>query len=220
VRNESAPIHETGAPGIRDHVQLDCADDDLRNQVWRAPNHQNTVKIVTENVEEFLSWGPLKAPRTIERIKRGLRKYFKAMPTKQKPKKARAEAVCAADEIPTTNPVNRLKPATASNQALADAVTYATEYGRVKQIAEAMSRLTGESVTRQMVGRWLAEDPAKRQQPSLGNGLLLLLVVQRLMHGDRFATHSLDGPPVIAWEVGAVIHAPLKTKKTSNDKTR
>jgi hypothetical protein len=46
--------------------------------------------------------------------------------------------------------------------------------GSKKQLAAALSKRTGESVPRERVERWLKKDPAKRQQPLLGSGLLLL----------------------------------------------
>lgn len=74
-----------------------------------------------------------------------------------------------------------LSTTSAANQALASAIEYAKPYGHVKAIAAALSELTGQSVTRQMVGRWLNSDPEKRIPiGNFGMGLALLFVVARL----------------------------------------
>lgn len=78
------------------------------------------------------------------------------------------------------------KPLTATQvaeRALATAIEFARERGRIQAIADLLSEKTGESITRQMVSRWLHPEPEKRQQPSLGYGLLLLWAVKHL-EGD------------------------------------
>lgn len=72
------------------------------------------------------------------------------------------------------------KPITAddlSAYGLKDAITFAEAYGNITKVADTMTAISGESVTRQMVGRWLNGDPAKRQQPSFGTAILLLIAV-------------------------------------------
>ena len=46
-------------------------------------------------------------------------------------------------------------------------------HGTINKIATWMQANTGESITRQTVGRWLASDPKKRQMPAYGWGILL-----------------------------------------------
>lgn len=70
-----------------------------------------------------------------------------------------------------------LSPSAAANQALIPAFEYAATGGKHSSIADAMTRLTGQPVNRQMVGRWLNTDPEKREQPRLGYGLTLLWAV-------------------------------------------
>lgn len=65
----------------------------------------------------------------------------------------------------------------AANQALQPALTYAAPGGKHSAIAASMALLTGQKVTRQMVGRWLSPDPEKREQPRLGYGIMLLWAV-------------------------------------------
>ena len=46
-------------------------------------------------------------------------------------------------------------------------------HGAVQKITKWLREKTGDTITRQTVGRWLASDPGKRQMPSYGWGLLL-----------------------------------------------
>lgn len=46
-------------------------------------------------------------------------------------------------------------------------------HGTINRIAVWLQEKTGESITRQTVGRWLASEPEKRQMPSYGWGILL-----------------------------------------------
>lgn len=48
-----------------------------------------------------------------------------------------------------------------------------SERGAINRLTEKLKELSGEDITRQTVSRWLAKDPAKRQQPSYGWGLHL-----------------------------------------------
>lgn len=99
------------------------------------------------------------------------------MPKTTKTPKTKPPAVSVPQQV-------KLTTYDAACQALEHAREFAGHYGHIQQLAEAMTATTGERITRQMVGRWLAEDPAKRQQPGLGNGLVLLLCVERLKIGD------------------------------------
>lgn len=66
----------------------------------------------------------------------------------------------------------------AANQALTPAIEYAAPGGKHSAIAIAMTMLTGQPVNRQMVGRWLNPDPAKREQPRFGYAIMLLWAVE------------------------------------------
>jgi hypothetical protein len=68
----------------------------------------------------------------------------------------------------------------AATQALTPAIEWAKGYGRMSAIAQALTEATGSNVSRQMVGRWLNDDPKKRMQTNLGMGLILLNVVAHL----------------------------------------
>lgn len=46
-------------------------------------------------------------------------------------------------------------------------------FGARAKLEELLSKHTGKRVTRHLLARWLNGDPAKRQQPQLGSGLLL-----------------------------------------------
>lgn len=86
------------------------------------------------------------------------------------------------DPMPKPKPQkpNPIPSTRISDRALARAVEYGEGYGNITAIASRMSAITGEPVTRQMVGRWLNKDPERRQQPSFGNALLLLFVIEQL----------------------------------------
>ncbi len=60
-----------------------------------------------------------------------------------------------------------------ANAFLAPVIDGTADYGAKKRLAAAMAVETGEPVSRFTLERWLARDPKKRQQPLLGNGLLL-----------------------------------------------
>ncbi len=101
-------------------------------------------------------------------------------------------------------PAERLTTADASNQALAAAIEYAKPYGHVKAIAAALTELTGQSVTRQMVGRWLNADPENRTPiGNFGMGLALMYVVAKLQNPDL---------KTVEFEIE--VPAPKKTRKT------
>lgn len=102
----------------------------------------------------------------------------------------------------------------AADQALNTAVEWARGYGRIKAIAEALSTATGQPVTRQLVGRWLNPDRAKRVQTNLGMGLMLLHVVGML----RATTEGELGEPQAAREsafVSVDLFAPEPKKRTT-----
>lgn len=81
---------------------------------------------------------------------------------------------------PPEHPLLFLNPDEAAHQALAKAIEWAQGYGRMTAIADTLTLATSSCVSRQMVGRWLNPDPAKRVQTNLGTGLMLLHVVDTL----------------------------------------
>lgn len=62
--------------------------------------------------------------------------------------------------------------------------------GAIGKIAELMAKRSGQSVNRHMVGRWLAEDPEKRIQPSHGYALLMAEVVADLQNEQAKAAQK------------------------------
>lgn len=65
-------------------------------------------------------------------------------------------------------------PPAVSEQALTDAIEFARLPRAKEQIAAELTRLTGRRYVRQEVYRWLHPDPARRQEPQLTVGLLLV----------------------------------------------
>jgi hypothetical protein len=65
-------------------------------------------------------------------------------------------------------------PPAVSQQALADAIEFAQQPRAKTQIADELTALTGRRYLRQEVYRWLHPDPARRQEPQLAVGLLLI----------------------------------------------
>jgi len=62
-----------------------------------------------------------------------------------------------------------------SDAALKPLVLFAQKNpGTITRIAEGLTRLTGQTQYRQNVGEWLHPDPARRVEPKLGIGLLLI----------------------------------------------
>lgn len=49
-----------------------------------------------------------------------------------------------------------------------------------KEIADKLSKMTGQPVTRQMVDRWLHPDPKKRTQALHGTGILLVKLLKKI----------------------------------------
>jgi hypothetical protein len=71
-------------------------------------------------------------------------------------------------------------PKQRSDEFLEPLVRAADEYGAKEKLREAMEERTGEPVARERIERWLHRDPARRQQPLLGNGLLLMEVFEKI----------------------------------------
>lgn len=57
-------------------------------------------------------------------------------------------------------------------------------HGATTKIADRLTEKTGSKVHRQTVGRWLHADESKRNQPSLGMGLLLVEVYEELASSE------------------------------------
>lgn len=72
-------------------------------------------------------------------------------------------------------------PEELASQALRQALDFAARPGSKTAIARAMTDLTGQPVTRQMVERWVHTDPEKRHQPSLGYGIALIWTAEALL---------------------------------------
>ncbi len=53
-------------------------------------------------------------------------------------------------------------------------------HGATTRLAAKVSELADGEIHRQTLGRWLHEDPAKRNQPTLGLGLLLVQAYEAL----------------------------------------
>lgn len=67
-----------------------------------------------------------------------------------------------------------------ANEFLQPVIDGTTGYGQKKRLADALSEATGTPVSRTTVERWLHPDPAKRQQPLLGGGLLVRAAWDRI----------------------------------------
>jgi hypothetical protein len=77
-------------------------------------------------------------------------------------------------------------PKELSDTQLAPLVAWAhSNRGAIGRIAERMAKKSGQAVNRHMVGRWLAQEPDKRIQPSHGYALLMADVVAELQDEDR-----------------------------------
>lgn len=70
-------------------------------------------------------------------------------------------------------------------------------YGRKTAIARAMSKLSGHSITRDMVRCWLHPKESKRRQPSFYYGLLLIAAAEQVVrsfnekkHGNHSRTNT------------------------------
>jgi len=57
-------------------------------------------------------------------------------------------------------------------------------HGALTTIADAISKLAKGEIHRQTVGRWLHADPEKRNQPTLGAGLLLVKAYEVLAKAE------------------------------------
>ncbi len=74
-----------------------------------------------------------------------------------------------------------IDPSIYADQALAPAIQFAARNrGTVAEVARKMSKRLGRPVHRQQVEAWLHEDKAKRREPGLGTGLLLIGIVSGL----------------------------------------
>lgn len=82
--------------------------------------------------------------------------------------------------MPTKTPPT-YPPEELASQALTRALEFAARAGNKTAIARAMTDLTGQPVTRQMVERWVHADPDKRHQPSLGYGIALIWTAEALL---------------------------------------
>lgn len=99
----------------------------------------------------------------------------------------------------------RLTTEDAAHQALEPVREFAGGYGRTKLIAESMTDLTGQPVSRQMVGRWINGTAL----PNLGTGLVLLLVVKHL--GGR--PLALGAAGMISVQLEPKTPKPKRSKK-------
>lgn len=92
-------------------------------------------------------------------------------------------------------PAKQTKPTTITDGQVCDEmlapirVWAHANHGSVKLIADRLTTKTGRNVMRQTVGRWIHKDPAKRQQPTYGFGILLAEAVQELQR--EFADRPL-----------------------------
>ena len=57
--------------------------------------------------------------------------------------------------------------------------------GTIQRISDIISKYSTERVSRQMVSRWLAEDPTKRVQPTHGYAILLNQAMAILQEEDQ-----------------------------------
>lgn len=134
-------------------------------------------------LRHFHTAGVLSAPTdecwaaTLEQLRSRKVSKTKTMSIKapSKPrKKTPAAKAPAAHPLPISN---RFSPEDVSAQVLEGARSFAAaERGNIQRIADAMAAVTGEPISRQMVGRWL-NGTAK---PFLGTGLILMLVAKHL----------------------------------------
>ncbi len=67
--------------------------------------------------------------------------------------------------------------------------------GTISRIHEAYMKATGRKMNRDSIERWLHKDPAQRQSPRLGSGLLLMEVSKKVMAevlAAKIAKESLE----------------------------
>ena len=57
-------------------------------------------------------------------------------------------------------------------------------HGALTKLADKISDLAGGEIHRQTLGRWLHADPEKRNQPTLGAGLLLVRAFEAVSSED------------------------------------
>jgi hypothetical protein len=60
-----------------------------------------------------------------------------------------------------------------ANDFLEPIIDGTSGYGEKKRLAEKFSERTGQPISKSSLERWLHKNPKKRQQPLLGNGLIL-----------------------------------------------
>jgi len=78
----------------------------------------------------------------------------------------------------------KIKPTTVADNALDFLIAYAAENrGTIAALAERLIQRTGQQIYRQQVASWLAPDPARRTEPQLGIGLLLIHEGALLIYG-------------------------------------
>lgn len=93
---------------------------------------------------------------------------------------------------PTTKP-KLLSADAAADQALEEIAQRVHGQGLHGKIAEKMCEISGETVSRQMVGKWLDLDRKKRIRPRMGFGLLLLWAAKLVLDDD-----DNPNPPLFA----------------------
>lgn len=111
---------------------------------------------------------------------------------------------------PTPEVFPHLNPDEASRDALREIAEFAKQRGMVQAIAAEMTRVSGCPVARQQVGKWLSYEV----QPTLGNALLLLYVVEILKAPkDRARDLAADGKLTLRIVMRPEPDAPKAKKK-------
>lgn len=83
----------------------------------------------------------------------------------------------------TTEP-KKDKATEKSRKALKPLIEHAKKNkGTVTRVAELMSKKTGLTILRQQAETWINSDEAKRKEPRLGTGLMLLEVQTEIVYG-------------------------------------
>lgn len=68
---------------------------------------------------------------------------------------------------------------------------------------------TGRKISRQTLWRWFHADPARRMEPSLGNGLMAI----RLIREMRSEYNTLIAPAGSTGPIGEILYPPVKPPK-------
>lgn len=116
-----------------------------------------------------------------------------------------------------------LLPERVAAAALGAAVEWAKTPGRKTRIAHRLSEITGRSVSRQMVEKWLHPEPEKRREPLLGIGLSLMVVASDLAATDDNRPGLINPaakPGAALVTVEFSITQPSPTKPKSKPKTK